>query len=94
MGVSKPVLDLDLLTWVISSYVVLKHINFRGDCWKRVKPTHHQTKAGWAPWAATLVARSQLLEGVSGSYFGSARGHASSLKPFIKHIIKLIFGYD
>ena len=45
------------------------------------------------PWAATLLARSQLLEGAGGPYFGSARGYASSLTLAIKHIVKHIFGY-
>ena len=58
-------------------------------------PTHtpHQTKAGWVPWAATLLARSQLLEGAGGPYFGSARGYASSLIPAIKYSVIHIFGY-
>ena len=45
------------------------------------------------PWAATLLARSQLLEGSGGPYFGSARGYVSSLTPATKRILKRIFGY-
>ena len=44
-------------------------------------------------WAATLLARSQLLEGAGGPYFGSARGYASSLTSAIKHTMKRIFEY-
>ena len=37
-----------------------------------LEPTHHQSKDGWVPWPpATLLARSQLLEGTDGPYFGS-----------------------
>jgi hypothetical protein len=45
------------------------------------------------PWAATLLARSQLLEGAGGPYFGSARGDVSLLASAIKNtnIIKRIF---
>ena len=53
----------------------------------------HVTKAGRVPWAATLLARSQLLEGAGGPYFGSARDYASSLASAINHIIKHIVGY-
>ena len=45
------------------------------------------------PWAATLLARSQLLEGAGGPYFGSARSGVSLLASAIKDIIKRIFGY-
>ena len=48
----------------------------------------------WVPWAATVLARSQLLDGAGGPYFGSARGYDHSLPAPIKHIIKLIFGWD
>jgi hypothetical protein len=45
------------------------------------------------PWAATLLARSQFLEGAGGPYFGSARDYASSLTFSNKTYHKRTFEY-
>lgn len=45
------------------------------------------------PCAPTLLARSQLLEGAGGPYFGSVRAYDPSLTSAIKRIIKRILGY-
>ena len=44
-------------------------------------------------WAATRLARSQLVERAGGPYSGSTWDCASSLIPAINHIINIIFDY-
>ena len=57
-------------------------------------PPSQQATAGWVTWAATLLIRSRLLEGVGGPCFGSVQGCDRLLTPATIDTVVRIFGYD
>ena len=65
---------------------------------RRSRPSPHTTKPRLGgchvPWAATLLVRSRLLDGVGGPYFGSVRVFDPLLTPATRDTVIRIFGYD